>query len=86
MTFGEALAHLKKETKKRDHGNFGVTRENWYGSQAQPIVYLQLPDEDSFMTEPYLYMKKFSATGKQIRFPLDLSCESILAEDWKIVI
>ena len=40
---------------------------------------LQRPDENSKMTKPYLYMTKNE--GSDV-FPLDLSCESVLAEDW----
>lgn len=78
MSFGKALDWLKEK-------GGAVTRRNWYGSDASPRVKIQRPDENSFMTEPYLYMEKFAASGKKIRFPLDLSRESILADDWVIV-
>lgn len=38
------------------------------------------PDEDSQNTKPYLQMYK----GVDV-FPVDLSCESIFAEDWYVV-
>jgi hypothetical protein len=78
MNFGNALEHLKA------HPGTKVTRRTWYGSAANPVVKLQVPDEYSKMTEPYLYMEKNHPVypDKQVRFPLDLSCESILAEDW----
>lgn len=40
------------------------------------------------MTEPYLYMEKWAngPGSETLRFPLDLSCESILADDWYIAI
>lgn len=41
----------------------------------------QFPDEHSKMTKPYLYMIKGSD-----KFPVDLSCESIFANDWYEVI
>ena len=78
LTFGEALEHLKKDSDNK------VTRINWHGTSANPVVKLQRPDEHSKMTEPYLYMEKWNHTV-MVRFPLDLSCESILAEDWAIV-
>lgn len=83
MDFGDALKYLK--------GSIGrcVTRSTWYGSDARPIVYLQTPDKNSKMTEPYLYMSKMvkmeDGYSRASVFPLDLSCESILAEDWAIV-
>ncbi len=47
MRFGEALAHLQ------DSGDgAAITRSDWYGSKAMPIVKLQRPDENSKMTEP----------------------------------
>lgn len=55
-----------------------VTREWWNNSTIS--VHLQNPDEYSKMTESYLYMEKWNK-----RFPLDLSCESLLASDRKIV-
>ena len=80
MNFGQALEVLKKDTDNV------VSRENWYGAEAKPVVKLQVPDENSKMTEPYLYMRKFSPAGNVVRFPLDLSCESILADDWYVVV
>lgn len=74
--FGEALRLL--------HSGQAVTRARWYDTAAKPIVRLQVPDEQSKMTEPYLYMSKMSG-NKTVLFPLDLSCESILATDWVLV-
>ena len=83
MNFGQALEHLKKGDES---SNSTVTRKNWYGSDASPMVKLQKPDENSKMTAPYLYMEKRQRGSEgMIRFPLDLSCESILAEDWIII-
>lgn len=47
----------------------------------------QFPDANSKMTKPYLYMiKKAKSTeteeAPEDRFPVDLSCESIFANDW----
>ena len=80
MTFGEALEHIKQGP------SYSVTRKTWYGSEPKPRVYLQRPDEDSKMTLPYLYMAKYVSGEGVAVFPLDLSCESILAEDWEMVI
>lgn len=67
MDFSQALIEAK-------NGSL-VTREAWPESIR---VGVQFPDEHSANTKPYLYMLK----GED-RFPLDLSCESIFAEDWK---
>ena len=50
----------------------------------------QFPDTHSKMTKPYLYMIKKSKSTDDMEaptdmFPVDLSCESIFAEDWYIV-
>ena len=73
MNFGEAIECLKNNKGE------GVTRSGWYDTEAKPVVMLQLPDENSKMTKPYLYMVKNEGVDV---FPLDLSCESVLAEDW----
>ena len=68
--FGRALNHLRNGA--------AATRAGWKNSEIS--VRLQKPTDKSKMTEPYLYMIK----GEKM-FPLDLSCESILAEDWYLV-
>lgn len=50
-------------------------------------VRVQYPTPDSLNTEPYLYMIKHVVGEKMTttkRFPIDLSAESIFAEDWLI--
>lgn len=71
MNFGEALEAMKSGLK--------VTRKDWNRGRN---IYLQIqfPDEHSKMTKPYIYMTKDND-----RFPCDLSCESLLAEDWEVV-
>lgn len=54
-----------------------VARE---GFRETCYVVAQFPDEHSVNTEPYLAMVK----GDK-RFPVDLSCESLFAKDWKLV-
>jgi len=71
--FQAALTHLKNGLK--------MTREAW-GLYIR--VFIQNPDENSKMTEPYLVMEKVK-DGNVKMFPLDLSCESVLANDWYIV-
>ena len=67
--FGSALKALKE--------GYRVTREGWFGNV---YLELQVPDAFSKMTLPYIYMVKGAN-----KFPCDLSCESIMAEDWTIV-
>lgn len=75
MDFSEALK-LMKEGKV-------VTRSGWNNPNISVAV--QFPDEHSANTKPYLYMMKSKEGEKTDRFPLDLSCESLFAEDWVIV-
>lgn len=64
-----------------------VTRLSWVGatdiSKVNRDITLraQFPDKDSMNTEPYLVMNK---RGKV--FPVDLSCESIFADDWIVFV
>ena len=78
MSFGKALDLLINSSR-----DLGITRLDWHGSNANPTVKLQRPDENSKMTEPYLYMEK-NSNGKTIRFPLDLSCESLMSDQWYV--
>lgn len=48
-------------------------------------VEAQIPDENSKMTKPYLFMHKKNGEGYD-QFPVDLSCESLFAEDWYEVV
>lgn len=72
FSFSKALDFIKK--------GGSVTRIGW----NNPNIYVmaQYPDENSKMTKPYLYMVKKNSDGTLDKFPLDLSCESIFAEDW----
>ncbi len=76
MSFSEALIHAK--------AGYFIARTGWNNPDIK--VGVQYPDENSANTEPYLYMIKINndpTTTK--RFPLDLSAESIFADDWYIV-
>jgi hypothetical protein len=68
MTFEDAL----KEAKAGASIKRKAFRDTCY-------VRVQFPDERSANTLPYLYMQK----GDE-RFPVDLSCESIFADDWEL--
>lgn len=70
LNFGMALVFLREGKK--------LTRAGW--NNANIWLELQVPDANSKMTLPYIYMVKLAD-----KFPCDLSCESILANDWMIV-
>lgn len=62
-----------------------VSRSGWNNPSIQ--VFVQMPDENSANTLPYLVMEKGSKeAGNYARFPLDLSAESIFADDWEEVV
>lgn len=69
MNFELALTAMK-EGKKVSRTQF---RDTCY-------IMAQYPDIQSKMTKPYLIMVKCDDI-----FPVDLSCESIFAEDWYIL-
>jgi hypothetical protein len=70
MSFGDALILLKKL-------HF-VTREGWNGKGM--YLTLQVPDPDSKMTLPYIYMK--TAQGDLV--PWLASQTDILTDDWRL--
>jgi len=53
------------------------SRVGWNNTDIK--VRAQFPTKDSMNTEPYIVMEK---NGKC--FPLDISCESLFANDWII--
>ena len=69
MDFSQALIEAKNGSK--------ISR-----TQFMDTCYIEVftPTEGSSVTEQYLIMVK----GNK-RFPVDLSCESIFAEDWYVV-
>lgn len=68
------------EALRRMKAGKACARDGWQNRMSIKVM-VQTPDENSKMTQPYLYMEKETMTG-DVRFPLDLSCESIFAEDW----
>lgn len=68
MDFGEAIKNLK--------GGKRVYRQGWNGKGMW--LELQVPDEHSKMTLPYIYMK--TVTGDLV--PWIASQTDILSEDW----
>ena len=71
MTFGEAIKQLYNGNK--------VARSGWNGKNMW--LALQVPDEHSKMTLPYIYMK--TADGNLV--PWLASQTDVLAIDWSIV-
>ena len=74
MDFSQALREMKS-------GKF-CARKGWGNAIIRCGV--QFPDDDSANTLPYLYMIKVK-DEEVVRFPLDISCESLFAEDWEVV-
>lgn len=77
MDFGAALQELKRGNK--------VARSGWNGKGLW--VELQIPDANSKMTLPYLYLN-YPVDAQNmpgIRVPWLASQTDILAEDWCLV-
>ena len=71
MDFGEALDALRDDCT--------VARDGWNGNDLW--LRLQVPDDHSKMTRPYIYM--CDAQGELV--PWLASQTDLLAEDWQIV-
>ena len=71
MDFGDAILNLK--------AGLQVARDNWNGKGMW--LKLQVPDANSKMTRPYIYMK----TVNDEYIPWVASQTDILAEDWTTV-
>lgn len=71
MTIGYAIDAMRNGLK--------VTREGWNGKNQ--FLQLQVPDEHSKMTLPYIYI----TTVQGDRVPWLASQTDILANDWKVV-
>ena len=68
MRFGEAIEHARNGKK--------IAREGWNGKNM--YIQLQVPDEHSKMTLPYIYMK--TVQGDLV--PWLASQTDMLADDW----
>ena len=82
MNFGEVLEALKQGKKAQ--------RTGWNGNGL--FVTLQVPDENSKMTKPYMYLtspidstKQYGGEEKENRIPWIPSQTDIFAEDWIII-
>lgn len=77
MNFGDAISNLKAGLK--------LKRSGWNGEGI--FIELQVPDENSKMTAPYIYI---DTTGLQTdklkaRVPWLASQSDMLAEDWEVL-
>jgi hypothetical protein len=72
MNFGSALEYLKVDER--------VTRDGWNGKGMW--LELQVPDEHSKMTRPYIFMK--TVDGQLV--PWVASQTDLLADDWGLVV
>ena len=80
MDFGQALTELKNGNK--------VKRKGWNGDGI--FLALQVPDENSFMTQPYIYidtlgLKTNNPNAPKGRVPWLASQTDMLTEDWEVV-
>lgn len=81
--FAGALAALKEGKS--------VTRKNWNGKGL--FVTLQIPDDNSTMTRPYIYITTPVGSTNQFgeinngtqRVPWIASQTDLLAEDWEVI-
>lgn len=71
MNFGQVLERLKTDR------TYIATRRGWNGKGMW--IALQIPDQASFMTLPYIYMR--TVDGKFV--PWLASQTDLLAEDWE---
>ena len=80
LTFGLAIEALKL--------GFKVARKGWNGNGI--FIILQVPDEHSKMTQPYIYidtlgLQTINPNAPKGRVPWLASQTDLLAEDWVIV-
>ena len=80
MNFGQALIELKNGNK--------VKRKGWNGDGI--FLALQVPDKNSKMTQPYIYidtlgLKTNNPNAPKGRVPWLASQTDMLTEDWEVV-
>ena len=80
MDFGQALIELKNGNK--------VKRKGWNGDGI--LLALQVPDKNSKMTQPYIYidtlgLKTNNPNAPKGRVPWLASQTDMLTEDWEVV-
>lgn len=80
MDFGQALTELKNGNR--------VKRKGWNGDGI--FLALQVPDKNSKMTQPYIYidtlgLKTNNPNAPKGRVPWLASQTDMLTEDWEVV-
>ena len=80
MDFGQALTELKNGNR--------VKRKGWNGDGI--FLALQVPDKNSKMTQPYIYidtlgLKTNNPNAPKGRAPWLASQTDMLAEDWEVI-
>jgi len=80
MNFGQAIEKLKEGKK--------ATRKGWNGKGI--FIELQVPDEHSKMTQPYIYidtlgLQTVNPNAPKGRVPWLASQTDMLAEDWEVL-
>lgn len=80
MDFGQVLIELKNGNR--------VKRKGWNGDGI--FLALQVPDKNSKMTQPYIYidtlgLKTNNPNAPKGRVPWLASQTDMLAEDWEVV-
>ena len=80
MNFGQALIELKNGNR--------VKRKGWNGDGI--FLALQVPDKNSKMTQPYIYidtlgLKTNNPNAPKGRVPWLASQTDMLTEDWEVV-
>ena len=80
MDFGQALTELKNGNR--------VKRKGWNGDGI--FLVLQVPDKNSKMTQPYIYidtlgLKTNNPNAPKGRVPWLASQTDMLAEDWEVI-
>ena len=80
MDFGQALTELKNGNR--------VKRKGWNGDGI--FLALQVPDKNSKMTQPYMYidtlgLKTNNPNAPKGRVPWLASQTDMLAEDWEVI-
>ena len=80
MDFGQALIELKNGNR--------VKRKGWNGDGI--FLVLQVPDKNSKMTQPYIYidtlgLKTNNPNAPKGRVPWLASQTDMLTEDWEVV-
>ena len=80
MNFGQALTELKNGNR--------VKRKGWNGDGI--FLALQVPDKNSKMTQPYIYidtlgLKTNNPNAPKGRVPWLASQTDMLTEDWEVI-